>query len=239
MFRGTLHRRRVLFGRVSNPLSSIPSKVLLYERAEAKPSTANADDANARVQPTSNNCPQGRNRRLSAGGSARQVSSVFTRESTNANNACCPSLTPRISRITRSRLTAIRSSAASTPLSRPASSRWIAARIKALGFEEPPCLVANAIRLSSSGSSRAARVRSFRLSIFVLLNGKAGQAEAVTESSTIVQQSVRRVEHRNAWPASRSSATTRNLFNNPLCSTTRLCCGIRPYCGHGHENYRR
>jgi len=82
--------------------------------------------------------------------------------------------------ITETSSNAIRSSAASTPLSRPASSRSTAALIKALGFENPPCLVATSIRLSSSGSSRAARIRTFRLAILGLLNGKPGHIQHVT-----------------------------------------------------------
>jgi hypothetical protein len=67
----------------------------------------------------------------------------------------------RISRALRSRFAAIRRSAASTPLSRPASPRSIAARMKALWLENAPFFVAASIRLLSSALYRKPWVIAF------------------------------------------------------------------------------
>jgi hypothetical protein len=82
----------------------------------------------------------------------RQVRSVLAKESTKANSACCASLMLRISRATWSRLAAMRSSAASTPLSRPANSRSTATRMNALGLPKPRKRTVNTV-LSKQGSS--------------------------------------------------------------------------------------
>jgi hypothetical protein len=88
--------------------------------------------------------------------------------------------------------------------------------MKALGFENPPCLVATSIRLSNSGSSRAARIRTFRFAILGLLNSKPERVECVTRDVQRLFNDMPSVLNVERPKRQQIIETTQNLYNNPF-----------------------